>query len=793
MTAPIDTPSSPPRWRGRRIAIVVASVTVVYAIVVGVFVFQGGPDASPGQQSAVLFAVGNLGGADSADAAGLADMLGKHRIDGLALLGDLAPPDGSASAWEDSYQPNFGQFNRSARPAPGDTEYMTPGASAYFSYFAEKSGAFAASPYYAFTMGGWRIYSLDSRTSAGMPGSDMYEWLRNDLRATTLPCVAAYWHDPVYTAGPSVADGGGMEPIRQLLAASGADVVLAAHDANYQRWAPIDGITSFVVGTGGSTLAGPTRADDRLAFSSASAAGALQLELRNGRADFQYLTSTGAVLDSGSIQCHGRPTADLPRPAVPTGLAAAPGTNGIELSWMPVDGDPAPIGYLIYRGSELIGFSSEPAYLDATLAAGASVLYAVRSVAATGARSQPSDSAHSGGGVPGYTDYTWAVQDANPAAPTADKPQSKLWWNDGTWWGLLYASDPTNANHFAYFIQRFDAPAQAWVNTGVEVDERNRSHADVLWDATSQNLYIVSTIHSGSIKFYRLSYDSGAYALDEGFPIRLTENGSESATIAKDSIGTLWVTMTQLSDGSGPCEVDAACVVRVIHSTDAEYHWAAPATLATDGTTVNPDDISAVVAFGGQSVGIAWSNQEDGAFYFATHADGASDTAWTTDRLEIAPRGADDHMNVKADGAGRVFMIGKTSLNDPANASPDSPLMVAWVRERDGTWRDATVWTVRDDVTRAEIVIDEGAGRIYAVAAQPGTGGNIYMKSAAISDLAFPSGLGTVLLASGEMNNPTLTKQTVNLSDGILVLAGDTATHSYWHNLITPELAGGGG
>ena len=477
---------------------------------------------------------------------------------------------------------------------------------------------------------------------------------------------------------------------------------MAAHDANYQRWAPIDGITSFVVGTGGSTLAGPTRADDRLAFSSAAATGALQLELRNGSADFQYLTSTGAVLDSGSIQCHGRPTADLPRPAVPTGLAAVPGPNGIELSWMPVDGDPAPIGYLIYRGSDLVGFSTQPTYLDTTLTAGASVLYAVRSVAATGARSLPSDSAHSGGGVPGYTDYTWAVQDANPAAPTADKPQSKLWWNDGTWWGILYASDPTNPNHLAYFIQRFDAPAEAWVNTGVEVDKRNRSHADALWDATSQNLYVVSTIHSGSIKFYRFSYDNGVYALDDGFPVRLSENGSESATIAKDSIGTLWVTMTQLPDGSGPCEVGADCVVKVMHSTDAEYHWAPSVTLATDGTTVNPDDISAVVAYGGQYVGIAWSNQDEGAFYFATHADGAPDAAWTTDRLEIAPRGSDDHLNVKADGAGRVYMIGKTSLNDPANASPDSPLMVVWVRERDGTWREATAWTVRDDVTRAK-------------------------------------------------------------------------------------------
>ena len=33
--------------------------------------------------------------------------------------------------------------------------------------------------------------------------------------------------------------------------AARADVVLAGHDHHYERFAPIDGIRSFVVGTGG--------------------------------------------------------------------------------------------------------------------------------------------------------------------------------------------------------------------------------------------------------------------------------------------------------------------------------------------------------------------------------------------------------------------------------------------------------------------------------------------------------------------------------------------------------------
>jgi hypothetical protein len=792
-TLPAAGQTRPSRSRGRRIAVLVAVIGVVYAIAMGAFVLWRAPGVIPNQQSVVLFAVGNLGDAGSAQTGALARLLTQHRMDALALLGDLAPPDGSASAWQASYDPVFGAFDRSVRPTPGAVEYGTKDASGYFSYFSKRSGTFTGAPYYAFTLGSWRIYSLNSQIGQGNPGSDMYEWLRRDLTTTTEPCVAAFWYAPVQTAGPGAADAGQMSHIYTLLAAEGADIVLSGHDENYQRWAPVGGITSFVVGTGGAGLAAPTNKDASLAATSSASAGALELDLHPGSADYQYLNTAGTAVDSGSLRCHGRPTAALPRPAAPTGLKAAPSAKGVGLTWTAATGEPAPIGYLVYRGSDPIGFTVAPSFVDTTLPPGASVLYSVRSVAPSGARSTPSDAAHSGGGVPGYTDYTWALQDANPAAPTQDKPQSKLWYNDGSWWGILYGNDPAQPVRSAFFIQRFDASAQAWINTGVEVDDRNRSHADALWDTPTKTLYVASTIRSGGAKLYRYSYANGAYTLDSGFPVRLTNDGSESMTIAKDSTGTLWVTMTQLADGNGACAPAQPCVVRVMHSTDADWNWTQPYQLPLDGVVVDPDDISAVLSYGGKYVGVAWSNQLRGAFLFATHVDGASDKSWKVETIEVAPRGSDDHLNLKTDSAGNVYLIGKTSLNDPANASPKLPLMVLWVRSANDTWRSSTVWTVADDMTRPQVVVDEQAGRVYAIAAHPAYGGSVYVKSASISDLVFPSGLGTVLLASGEMNNPTTTKQTVSLRQGILVLASDTKTHTYWHNIITPALMGGGG
>jgi hypothetical protein len=785
--------TKPGRSRGRRIAAVVGAIGLVYVIAIGAFVFLRTPGILPAQQTAVVFAVGNLGGPQSAGTQALVEMLSKHRMDALLLLGDLAPPDGSAAAWQESYDPTFGSLDRNARPTPGDVEYTTAGAPAYFAYFQKHTSSFTDAPYYAFSLGSWRIYSLNSQIGQGSPGSDMYEWLRQDLTSTRAACVAAFWNAPVQTAGPGPVDAGKMGPIESLLAAEGADIVLTAHDENYQRWQATDGVTSFVVGTGGAGLTAPTREDPRLAASDSSSAGALELDLHQGTADYQFLGASGAVSDAGSLRCHGRPTAALPRPATPTGLKAVPGKQGVQISWAPVTGDPAPIGYLVYRGSDLLGFSAGPTFTDTTLPPGASVLYTVRTVAATGARSLPSDPVHSGGTAPGYTDYTWALQDQNPAAPTQDKPQSKLWYNDGSWWGILWGNDPAQPTRSSFFIQRLDLATQAWVNTGVEVDDRNRSHADALWDPTTQNLYVASTIRSGGAKLYRYSYRNGTYTLDSGFPVRLTDDGSETITIAKDSTGMLWVTMTQLPDGSGSCAVGQPCVVRVMHSTDAEWNWSKPYQMPVSSAVVDPDDISAVLSFGGKYIGVAWSNQLTGAFLFAIHTDGTSDQSWNVETVELAPRGSDDHINLKTDSAGRVYLIGKTSLNNPANASPSSPLMVLWVRSPDGTWRHSTVWTVGDDVTRAQVVVDETSGRVYAVAAHPGNGGSIYVKSASVSDLAFKPGLGIALLAGGEMNNPTMTKQTVDLQQGIPVLASDTVSHTYWHNVITPALMAGGG
>ena len=104
---------------------------------------------------------------------------------------------------------------------------------------------------------------------------------------------------------------------------------------------------------------------------------------------------------------------------------------------------------------------------------------------------------------PGYLDFTYADPAGDVKNPTGEKAESKLWWNDGYWWGSMY-----NKDTHAYHIYRLMWGTQTWVDTGVQLDDWRNSQdpkntkADTLWDAASGKLYGAShwyTKNSGNV------------------------------------------------------------------------------------------------------------------------------------------------------------------------------------------------------------------------------------------------------------------------------------------------------
>ncbi|HEX8854981.1 MAG TPA: hypothetical protein VF752_05220 [Thermoleophilaceae bacterium] len=388
--------------------------------------------------------------------------------------------------------------------------------------------------------------------------------------------------------------------------------------------------------------------------------------------------------------------------------------------------------------------------------------------------------ARAAGGDIGYRDQSYAPLGGSP---TSSKPESKLWFNNG-WWASMY-----NAGAGEHRIYKLNSALGVWSDSGVAIDKRASSRADALWDAGSKKLYVASHVYttsgtattSGSAgRLYRYSYDAAGdrYALDPGFPVTVNAAKTETLVIDKDSTGTLWATWTQGS---------RVYVNHTLGGNDAA--WGTPYVVPGPGTTLTSDDISSVIHFGGNKIGVMWSNQADHNFYFSVHADGAGDASWSTSAVPSAAAGSDDHINLKADSAGRVYAAVKTAAN---NKSPDStPEILLLVRSAGGAWGSATFGSAADSETRPIVLLDEQHGLIhmFATCPQPPStsgqaGGDICEKTTSMSSPSFAAGIGTAVIrdaSSPKMNDATSTKQEVDGGTGIVVMANNASTDSYWH------------
>ena len=229
------------------------------------------------------------------------------------VAGDNAYENGSATDYASYYDPTWGRHKAITKPVPGNHEYQTAGAAGYYGYFGAAAGD-PAKGYYAYDLGAWRIYALNSELVHGA-GSTQEQWLRADLAAHTgTTCVAAYWHRPRFSSGDHGSDSS-FSAFWQALYDYNAELVLVGHDHNYQRFAPqtaggarddARGLREFVVGTGGrSFYAFPTPITNTEAWNT-STHGVLKLTLHATSYDFQFVPIAGQTYtDSGTgVACH---------------------------------------------------------------------------------------------------------------------------------------------------------------------------------------------------------------------------------------------------------------------------------------------------------------------------------------------------------------------------------------------------------------------------------------------------------------------------------------------------------
>lgn len=391
----------------------------------------------------------------------------------------------------------------------------------------------------------------------------------------------------------------------------------------------------------------------------------------------------------------------------------------------------------------------------------------------------------------GYRDFTYPADTGNGDRVTGEKPESKLWYTDGRWWGSLWS---TSEN--AYTIHWLDLRTNDWIDSGTKLDTRNDSKADVLWDATTQKLYVVSHVFSdkGSStsntadwgKLFRYSYDTNTrtYSLDSGFAggVNVTQGTNETLVVEKDSTGRLWVAYVE----------DGKVMINYSNATSGgDDDWATPILLPVgDDADVGSDDIASLIAYNGH-IGIMWSQQSGtDKMYFGIHDDTDSpNTDWS--HIVAYSASSDDHINLKSlqiNSSGHIYAVVKTSINNPVI------VLLSCTNQPCTSVSDWSADSVNDGSggpTRPIVLIDEENDDLYVVIASRSED-NIYYKQTALSSISFVDDeLGESMIVSDDynINDPTSTKQNVNNESGLLILASSHGADSggnwyYFHNCL---------
>ncbi len=224
----------------------------------------------------------------------------------IFTAGDNAYDDGTAAEFADCFDPSWGRYKGRIHPAPGNHEYHTRNAAGYYGYFGAAAGAEGG--YYAYDLGSWHIYSLNSEVIS----DGELSWLRGDLESNPRPCVLAYWHHPRFSSGQHGNDGS-VAPLWEILAANDADVVVNGHDHDYERFAPqtptgkasATGIREFVVGTGGAALRPFDSPVANSEVRNAKTNGVIEFTLSSGSYAWEFVpVAGGSFRDAGSGTCH---------------------------------------------------------------------------------------------------------------------------------------------------------------------------------------------------------------------------------------------------------------------------------------------------------------------------------------------------------------------------------------------------------------------------------------------------------------------------------------------------------
>ena len=300
--------------RGKLLAFLSPILVLAGALSVSTMLSEGRASEQDNKE-AVLIGAGDIADCTDLSGAEATAKLLEANPGTVMALGDLAYPDGTAENFK-CYDKTWGRVKDRTRPAVGNHEFHSSGATYYFKYF----GAAAGDPktgYYSYDLGTWHVVVLNSEckeVGGCEAGSPQEKWLRADLTAHPVGCTLAYFHKPRFSSGLNHGNDEEVTPLWQALYDFNAEIIVNGHEHDYERFAPQDpngkadpkrGIREFVVGTGGKNHREFGFHKPNSELRNNDTFGVLKLTLKQLGYEWKFLPEAGKTFtDSGSGSCH---------------------------------------------------------------------------------------------------------------------------------------------------------------------------------------------------------------------------------------------------------------------------------------------------------------------------------------------------------------------------------------------------------------------------------------------------------------------------------------------------------
>jgi 3',5'-cyclic AMP phosphodiesterase CpdA len=144
-----------------------------------------------------------------------------------------------------------------------------------------------------------RFFALEST----YPTPEQIDWFEEELKSSGSHWKIPFFHHPIYSSGERHGSDIRLRRVLEpLLLEHGVSVVFMGHDHNYERTKPQNGITYFVVGSGGKLRAGGIDRDSGITAKGFDTdLSFLVAEIDGDQMYFNAISRRGQVVDSGVI------------------------------------------------------------------------------------------------------------------------------------------------------------------------------------------------------------------------------------------------------------------------------------------------------------------------------------------------------------------------------------------------------------------------------------------------------------------------------------------------------------